>query len=247
MVTTESVVTSTSTNLRPFTNKDYTNDTVYRHGLARPMKWNYRLGKLNMITLDAANPNTYQVTNNSRYVKSSRTVPLIALTMDRPGHTINATVSEGGVRETCLTQNNLIGSGCCDNNAATNALRLVRGSNAPIVHPTDPNASASATSNKHYPSYQQYLRAGGKTVQQNTFHYANANSGGCDTTNQTTSIFKPNNEQYAQQGGVSSSSRTTRLTLNTIKTTISGQPVHKVFDTCRTGLPASMRASQRCR
>ena len=44
-------VPSTSTNLRPFVNKDVTNDVVYKHGLSRPMK-HYRLGVINAVTID---------------------------------------------------------------------------------------------------------------------------------------------------------------------------------------------------
>jgi hypothetical protein len=38
----------------------------------------------------------------------------------------------------------------------------------------------------------------------------------CPTTNSCQTIYKPNNEQYSQQGAVDSSSRITRLKLNTI-------------------------------
>ena len=41
----------TSANLRPFVNKDVTNDVAYKHGLPRPMK-HYRLGVINAVTID---------------------------------------------------------------------------------------------------------------------------------------------------------------------------------------------------
>ena len=236
---------STSTNLRPFTNNDLTNDITYRHGLPRPLKWNYRLGRLNMVSLDSVNPNKYEVTNNNRYVRSSSTVPLIGLLMDRPGQSIVSGPNTDLVRETCVVSDgSIVDSDCCK---AKKALDLVRGPSTVIKK--NPVSGKS-----YYPSQQQYLQSRGKTIKQNSFHSAN-NSSACDPNNvdapnMNAPVFKPNNEQFAQQGGVSSSSRTTRLTLNTIKTSVSeskANPVHKTFDTCRTGLPASMRASNRCR
>ena len=233
---------SISTNLRPFTNNDLTNDISYRHGLPRPLKWNYRLGKINTVSLDEASPNKYQVTNNSRFVRASKSVPLIGLLMDRPGHGVRTETSS--VLDTCLTPNNMgLASDCCKEQ---HALTRVRGASTVIK----PNP---VTGKDYYPTQQQYLRSRGKTLKQNSFHYTNGT--GCDPTNInapniSTPIFAPNNEQFAQQGGVSSSSRTTRLTLNTIKTSVSmtnANPTPKNFDNCRSSLPASMRASQRCR
>jgi hypothetical protein len=235
---------STSTNLRPFTNNDLTNEVTYKHGLPRPLKWNYRLGKINTVSIDASNPDKYQITNNARYVRASKSVPLIGLLMDRPGHSIMMDSSVSSVLDTCLTpDNNVFMTDCCQ---AKHALERVRGAST-VIKP-NPN-----TGKDYYPTQQQYLRSRGKTLKQNSFHYTNGS--GCDPTNInapniSAPIFSPNNEQFAQQGGVSSSSRTTRLTLNTIRTAVSAsiaQPVQKNFDTCRTGLPASMRASQRCR
>ena len=94
---------SVATNLRPFTNNDLTNNVVYKHGLPRPLKWNYRLGKINTVSIDSSNPDSYQVTNNNRYVKSSKTVPLIGLLMDRPGHSIVMGSASSSVLDTCLT------------------------------------------------------------------------------------------------------------------------------------------------
>jgi hypothetical protein len=235
---------STSTNLRPFTNNDPTNDAVYKHGLPRPLKWNYRLGKINTVSIDDTHPDTYQITNNARYVRSSKSAPLIGLLMDRPGHSIMTGVASSSVLGTCITpDSSVFMTDCCK---AKHALDLVRGPST-VIKP-NPN-----TGKDYYPTQQQYLRSRGKTLKQNSFHYANG--AGCDPANInapmiSTPIFAPNNEQFSQQGGVSSSSRTTRLTLNTIKTAVNAsiaQPVHKNFDTCRTALPASMRASQRCR
>ena len=48
----------TSTNLRPFTNKDITNDVAYKHGLPRPLK-HYRLGIINAVTIDPSAPDAF--------------------------------------------------------------------------------------------------------------------------------------------------------------------------------------------
>ena len=81
----------TSANLRPFVNKDVTNDVAYRHGLPRPMK-HYRLGVINAVTIDPSNSDAnYLTTNINRYVRSSRTAPLLSLTMERPGHVFEST------------------------------------------------------------------------------------------------------------------------------------------------------------
>jgi len=236
-------ISSTSTNLRPFTNKDPANNIAYRHGLSRPLKWNYRLGKINTVTLDSNTQNpSYQIANNNRYVTSSKSIPLIGLLMDRPGHSIIMGTTSNSDVGTCITPSEAVyATDCCQ---AKYALDRVRGASTVIK----PNPE---TGKKYYSSQQQYLHSRGKTLKQNSFHYTN-NTTGCDPNNPDISapIFSPNNVQYAQQGGVSSSSRTTRLTLNTIKTAVNNsnaQPVHKNYDTCKSALPASMRASQRCR
>ena len=81
----------TSANLRPFVNKDVTNDVAYKHGLPRPMK-HYRLGVINAVTIDPNSSDAnYLTTNVNRYVRSSRTAPLLSLTMERPGHVFEST------------------------------------------------------------------------------------------------------------------------------------------------------------
>ena len=77
----------TSTHLRPFTNNDVTNDISYKHGLPRPMK-HYRLGIINTIDINPNSPDAgYLKTNVDRYVRSSRSTPLLSLTMERPAST----------------------------------------------------------------------------------------------------------------------------------------------------------------
>ena len=75
----------TSGHIRPFTNKDYRNNTPQKFGLPRPLKWQYRNGisfNRNIIDLDPNNPNVYINTNRT---SSSSNVKLIGLTIDQPG------------------------------------------------------------------------------------------------------------------------------------------------------------------
>ena len=93
------------------------------------------------------------------------------------------------------------------------------------------------------PTSQEYLNTRGKTFDQNQYHYfksgnplvkpgapgsennkyaANTDSSiNCpnNPTYYVESQFKPNNYKYSQDGGVSSSARTSRLNYNTITTT----------------------------
>ena len=67
----------------------------------------------------------------------------------------------------------------------------------------------------------QYLYKRSKTYEQNQFHYksqsASPKTQTCDARN-LINVYKPNNAEYAQQGGVSASSRTTRLHYDTVST-----------------------------
>lgn len=84
----------TSGNLRPLTNKDPANDAVYKFGLPRPLKWQYRRGISIPVPLPVQDPNidnnlldgaaeTYYYSN--REVKSSVQDRMVAQLMDQPG------------------------------------------------------------------------------------------------------------------------------------------------------------------
>jgi len=79
----------TSGNIRPLTNKDYTNNAFQRQGLPRPLKWQYRKGKTTQKQVTVINPNKpdeYIVVN--RESNSSKTSSLIGQLIDRPGQFI---------------------------------------------------------------------------------------------------------------------------------------------------------------
>jgi hypothetical protein len=83
-------VAVTAGNIRPLTNNDVTNDTVYKHGSARPIK-QYRKGTstpVPVIKINPLNPNEYiQLSSEqtNRQVKSSKSYSLIGQLIDRPG------------------------------------------------------------------------------------------------------------------------------------------------------------------
>jgi hypothetical protein len=76
-------------NSRPLCNKDYTNNTVYRQGSARPLKWQFRRqsNQKKIIIVDPNNPNNYIETYNinNRVSKSQSTSSLISNLIDKPG------------------------------------------------------------------------------------------------------------------------------------------------------------------
>jgi hypothetical protein len=89
----------TSGNMRPFTNKDPLNDAVYKFGLPRPLKWQYRRG----ISIPVPLPNNDPSLENAeiyyysnREVKSSVPDRMVAQLMDQPGRFI---VKENTINE----------------------------------------------------------------------------------------------------------------------------------------------------
>ena len=82
-------VAITTGNIRPFTNKDYTNIYPSKFGLARPQKWQYRKGTTTTpkqtIIVNPENPAQYITVNTDRESKSSKSYSLIGQLIDRPG------------------------------------------------------------------------------------------------------------------------------------------------------------------
>jgi hypothetical protein len=99
----------TSGNLRPLTNKDPLNDAIYKHGLPRPLKWQYRRGisvpvplvqpELNKENLINGIDQSYYYSN--RIVRSSVPDRLVSQLMDQPGRFI---VKENTINELSGTQ-----------------------------------------------------------------------------------------------------------------------------------------------
>jgi len=83
----------TAGNIRPLTNKDLTNISVYRQGSARPLKWQFRKQTLTQVPytiVNPNNPNQYITVPQNRATKSAaglenKSGGLIGQLMDRPG------------------------------------------------------------------------------------------------------------------------------------------------------------------
>jgi len=83
----------TAGNIRPLTNKDYTNVEAYKQGSSRPLKWQFRKGNVTPVPTIIVNPNNpsqYIQVNTSRMSKSAvglenKSGGLIGQLMDRPG------------------------------------------------------------------------------------------------------------------------------------------------------------------
>ena len=85
----------TSGSIRPLTNNDLTNMAVYKQGLARPLKWQFRKGTITQAPyqnkiINPNNPSQSVSFNGNRMSKSAaglenKTSGLIGQLMDRPG------------------------------------------------------------------------------------------------------------------------------------------------------------------
>ena len=80
-------VAITSGNIAPLTNKDFTNSVSYKHGLPRPLKWQYRRGTTTAPKITIVNPenSSEYIVVSEREVKTSKSSTLIKQTMDMPG------------------------------------------------------------------------------------------------------------------------------------------------------------------
>jgi hypothetical protein len=86
-----------------------------------------------------------------------------------------------------------------------NAKRRVRSAGM-IIRKYNPSCNGTTYST----SNAQYLASRSKTFEQNDYHF--------NTPGNPVVVYKPNNSQYAQQGGVSSSEKISRLKYDTITT-----------------------------
>lgn len=83
----------TSANIRPLTNKDYTNISVYKPGKARPLKWQFRKQTMTNVPytiVNPLNPSQRVTVPQNRVVRSAsglenKSGGLIGQLMDRPG------------------------------------------------------------------------------------------------------------------------------------------------------------------
>jgi len=206
----------TAGNIRPTYNKDYSNATIYKHGLARPLK-QYRKG--------------IAVTGNiQNQIKTNRTGALISQLIDKPGEYSTQQYSEQsncskGIQlvteympETSISNKprniNTMPSFCC--NSQKNAIKRVRG--------------ASTVLNKnYYTTHEQYMQNRCQSYDQKAFNFYSGTESKTDNLYVANCypntphgcklvVYKPNNPQFATEGGVDSSARTFKLALTTIET-----------------------------
>ena len=239
----EIVVGNTSGNIRPFTNKEYTNSTTTNHNRPRPLK-QYRRGR---DVLDS----------NSRFVRSSTSGALIKQLVDIPGgasvttqQNLNCSVCNGigfvgnewltsSLSDTPHdeTQTPLF---CC-NEEQTAIDRCLPSSSLLALNSVVVNSKTNITegivTNKYYMRLDQYRQGRCLTYDQRSFNFVSKVPTRlheyivkCNSVNQTcdVAVYKPNNQQYAQQGAVKSSVRTFKKKVTTIET---AKTIHaKSFD-----------------
>ena len=208
----------TSGNIRPFTNKDYSNDFNPGFGLPRPIK-HYRRGiSINDI--------------NSRQVNSSTNGSLVSQLIDYPGsYVVKSGANATDVCETFsgkdlvsnyypfinLTEKLQPGKVPCDSNGKPicdqekKAVNRARGASTII------NKRYYTTSSEHLynrcSTYDQNAFNFKSNVDPNTF-LANCSMQPDECKKVVT--YKPSNEKFAVQGAVSSSTRILNLQKNTI-------------------------------
>ena len=217
-------------NIPPITNKDYRNNIAYKQSLARPIK-HYRKGST-LLTIQ--NGNYYLLPMESH---SSRAT--IKQMIDQPGQVTIRDSTVPLVQGVCFTADykpkvslsetpqiiSTSGPGCC--NAEKNALLM-------SLPPS------TLVKKNYYPTHKQYLKSRCQTYDQKAFNFYTespsgnpfAKPGSAEATQNTyiancyattcqkqcsKVVYKPNNPQFATQGGVSSSTRTLKLTVDTIE------------------------------
>jgi hypothetical protein len=149
-----------SGSIRPFTNKDYTNTTLYKQGATRPNKRIYRTG--------------YNIANQS-FVNSSVISNGLLQTMDAPG--LSTTI--GGDYITSLEYKKgipLCVSDMIPNYNLTDNPRPVSCSQSFCCNPEIKARRSSYAANtvkrpNYYTNTNQYLYNRNKTYNQNSFHY----------------------------------------------------------------------------
>jgi hypothetical protein len=227
---------STSTNIRPLTNNDPTNDSPQKFGLPRPIK-QYRKGIVTHIN-----------NNNTRAVKSSTGGgSLIGQMIDIPGgysikqNTANEITNTKKMDIDCKTCQ---GIGIIDNwkpitnltenpepETQTRQYCCNQERNAIVrVLPTSSNITKNGNLPiTYYTNIQQYRNNRCQTYQQKAFNFQSvANpkentynsmcqpvNGGCKL-----SVYKTNNPQFAQQCAVKSSTRTFKRATTTVQSRI---------------------------
>ena len=189
----------TAGNIRPLTNNDPTNDTVYSHGIPRPIK-HYRQGYIAVG-------------------RRSGSMTTISQVLETPGGFVQSTAKCNSGGNTLvsnwspiinLTQKPQVGKMPCN---TTNNQPLGGEVNKALsrVRP----ASTILKSN-YFQTSSEHLYNRCATFDQVESHYR-PNVSECGTKCENASVYKPSNAKFAQEGAVSSSTRLIDLQRNTIE------------------------------
>lgn len=207
----------TPANVRPFTNKDYTNTAPTGFGLPRPLK-HYRLGR-------------------SERIVNSPTGQSIRQTMDTPGGYISnaektcigATIEMNLAPNPSLTETpqefSQTSIFCC--NAQKNAYKRVLPTSSNLKD-SSVNANIQST---YYSTLNQYRDNRCQTYPQRAFNFFPQGAvllpfteyyAKCTPSNKNCSVvvYNPNNPQFATQGSVKSSVRTLKKKTTAIETKV---------------------------
>ena len=171
-----------SGSIRPLTNKDYTNTTIYTHGSARPIKTVYRNG------YNVANP---------RFVNSSVVPTGIRQTIDAPGlcTTINNENNSNVKTGIPICVSSLIPNDNLTNNPEPVSCSPTFCCNNEKKAKRSSYAANTVKKPNYFTNTAQYLYQRDKTYSQNSFHflkstdYSNINSN--TTTSQNKLALKP--------------------------------------------------------
>jgi hypothetical protein len=186
----------TAGNVRPLTNNDLTNVSVYKQGSARPLKWQFRkqtLTQVPYIIINPKNPKQYITVQQNRATKSAsglenKTGGLIGQLMDRPG---GYSVKQNTTNEINETEKaNLDCKSCTGISLVTNYYPEPFLTNNPLPVCTNPKnccneprkallrvRPASTNLKKNYfTTLQQYRENRCNTYEQKAFNFETANN-----------------------------------------------------------------------
>jgi hypothetical protein len=185
----------TSGNIRPLTNNDPTNNASYKHGLPRPIK-HYRRGT---FIYDSASGLPDRRSDSAISIYRAMETPggFVQSSNDNCS-TGNDFVSDWSPIKN-LTQKPQVGKMACASDGhiigseSNKALRRVR-------------SASTILKKNYYQTSAEHLYNRCKTFDQVESHYE-ASPLNCSNSCANSSVYKPNNEHFAQQGAVSSSTR----------------------------------------
>lgn len=195
----------TSGNIRPLTNNDPTNNTVYKHGLPRPIK-HYRRGTIAPIERKTGGHVSIRQAMEAPggFIQSS------SVGCEPPFYGGNTLISEWSpiINLTLKPQ-----PGKCDHGGEVKkALSRTR-------------TASTVISKNYFQTSAEHLYNRCSTFDQAESHYNSINTGECGTKCENLTVYKPSNQKFAQQGAVSSSTRLLDLQRNAIEKGSSKQEI----------------------